>query len=84
MVPHLFYYQLLVLGLLWLFIMLSLTWPNPSGPQAPRPATPRTTRRKHGKESQPFGGLTRKPLWTRVRIQTETYGLAITLDSARC
>ena len=25
-----------------------------------------------------------RPIWTRVRIQTETYGLAITLDSARC
>src|SRR6266568_5485945 len=62
MVPHLFYYQLIVLGLLWLFVMLSLTWPSPSGPQEPRPATPNTTRRKRGKEPHPFGGLTRKPL----------------------
>ena len=47
------------MGFLWLFIMLSLTWPSPSGPQAPRPAILSTTRHKRGKESQPFGGLTR-------------------------
>jgi hypothetical protein len=62
MIPHLFYYQLLVLGLLWLFVMLSLAWPSPSGPQAPRPTIPSTSRRTRGKEPQPFGGLTHKPL----------------------
>ena len=62
MIPHLFYYQLLVLGLLWLFVMLSLAWPSPSGPQAPRPTIPSTSRRTRGQESQPFGGLTHKPL----------------------
>jgi len=62
MIPHLFYYQLLVLGLLWLFVMLSLAWPSPSGPQAPRPTIASTSRRTRGKESQPFGGLTHKPL----------------------
>jgi transposase-like protein/IS1 family transposase len=61
MIPHLVYYQLLVLGLLWLFVMLSLAWPNPSGAQAPRPATPITLRRTHGKEPKPFVGLTHKP-----------------------
>ena len=62
MVPHLFYYQLIVLGLLWLFVLLSMPWPSPSEPQEPRPATPRRTRRTRGKEPQPFGGLTHKPL----------------------
>jgi IS1 family transposase len=62
MIPHLYYYQLIVVGLLWLFVMLSLTWPSPSGPQEPRPATLSTTRRPRGKEPHPFGGLTRKPL----------------------
>jgi transposase-like protein/IS1 family transposase len=42
--------------------MLSMTWPSPSGPQAPRPATPSTTRRPRDKEPQPFGGLPRQPL----------------------
>ena len=62
MIPPLFYYQLLVLGLLWLFVMLALVWPSPSGPQAPRPTIPSTARRTRGKEPQPFGGLTHKPL----------------------
>jgi IS1 family transposase len=62
MIPHLFYYQLMVLGLLWLFVVLSLAWPSPSGPQAPRPTIPSTSRRRRGKEPQPFGGLTHKPL----------------------
>jgi transposase-like protein len=61
MIPHLFYYQLLVLGLLWLFVMLSLAWPSPSGAQAPKPATPITSRRIRGKEPKPFVGLTHKP-----------------------
>src|SRR5262249_53531182 len=61
MIPHLFYYQLLVLGLLWLFVMLSLAWPSPSGSQEPKPATPITSRRTRGKEPKPFAGLTYKP-----------------------
>ena len=62
MIPHLFYYQLMVLGLLSLFVILSLAWPSPSGPQTPRPTLPSTSRRKRGKEPQPFGGLPHKPL----------------------
>src|SRR5215467_6176309 len=62
MIPHLFDYQLIVVGLLWLFVRLSLPWPSPSGPQEPRPATLSTTRRPRGKEPHPLGGLTRKPL----------------------
>jgi transposase-like protein/IS1 family transposase len=61
MIPHLFYYQLLVLGLLWLFVMLSMAWPSPSGPQEPRPAPPITSRRTRCKEPKPFAGLPHKP-----------------------
>ena len=28
MVPHLFYYQLALLALVWLFVMLHVTWPK--------------------------------------------------------
>ena len=28
MMPHLFFYQLVVLGLLWLFIILHYAWPS--------------------------------------------------------
>jgi hypothetical protein len=62
MIPPFFSSQLLVLGLLWLFVMRSVTWPSPSGPPELRPTTPSTTRRKRGKESPPFAGLTHKPL----------------------
>ncbi len=62
MVPHLFSSPLIVLGLLWLFVMLSLAWPSPSGPQAQRRATPSTTRRTRGKAPQPFDDLMCQPL----------------------
>lgn len=61
MIPSLFYYQLLVLGLLWLCVMLCWAWPSPRGPQAPRPAMPITSRRHRFKEPPPFAGLTHKP-----------------------
>jgi hypothetical protein len=32
MIPHLFYYQLVILGLLWLFVMLHSAWPSRSAP----------------------------------------------------
>ena len=38
MVSHLFYYQLALLALIWLFVMLPLSWPRRSEP--PVPATP--------------------------------------------
>jgi hypothetical protein len=31
MIPHLFYYQLVVLGLLWLCVMLHAVWPSRGG-----------------------------------------------------
>ena len=45
MIPHLFYYQLVILGLLWLCVMLHLTWPSraagsPQKPIEPEPITP--------------------------------------------
>ncbi len=47
MIPHRFYSQLLVLGLLWRFMMLSLAWPSSSGPSSTearyaQPVTPQT------------------------------------------
>ncbi len=38
MIPDLFYYQLVVLGLLWVFVMLSVTWPSASMTQEPKQA----------------------------------------------
>jgi hypothetical protein len=61
MVSHLFYYQLALLALLWLFIMLPLRWPRRSATPPPVPATPITPKRKRSTEPKAFEGLTHKP-----------------------
>ena len=61
MVSHLFYYQLALLALLWLFVMLPLSWPRRSEPPPPVPATPLRPKRKRSTEPQAFAGLTHKP-----------------------
>src|ERR671922_1452446 len=61
MVSHLFFYQLMFLGLLWLCVMLHYAWPNacPGGEQ--RPSKPLPPPRKRSRALKPFPGLTRKP-----------------------
>jgi IS1 family transposase len=61
MVSHLFFYQLMFLGLLWLCVMLHAAWPNecPGGDQ--RPSKPLPPPRKRSSAPKPFPGLTRKP-----------------------
>src|SRR4029453_17755376 len=61
MVSHLFYYQLALLALIWLFIMLPLSWPRRSEPPPPVPATPIKPKRKRSTEPKAFEGLTHKP-----------------------
>src|SRR5437867_7361913 len=61
MVSHLFYYQLALLALSWLFIMLPLSWPRRSEPPPPVPATPIKPKRKRSTEPKAFEGLTHKP-----------------------
>ena len=61
MVPHLFFYQLALLALVWLFIMLHLSWLRPSATNATTPATPITPKRNRSNEPKPFAGLTHKP-----------------------
>jgi IS1 family transposase/transposase-like protein len=61
MVSHLFFYQLMVLGLLWLCVMLHYAWPNecPGGDQ--KPSKPLSPPCKRSSDPKPFPGLTRKP-----------------------
>jgi IS1 family transposase len=61
MVSHLFYYQLALLALIWLFVMLPLNWPRRSEPPPPVPATPIKPKRKRSPEPKAFEGLTHKP-----------------------
>ena len=58
MVSYLFYYQLALFVLVWLFIMVHVTWSKPGLPTPPVPAQPKRPRSKVPKA---FEGLTRKP-----------------------
>jgi IS1 family transposase len=58
MVSHLFYYQLALFAILWLFVMLHVTW---SEPGLTTPAGPAKAKRKRSSAPTPFAGLTHKP-----------------------
>src|SRR5712691_5174049 len=55
--PHVFYH-LVLSGLLWLFLMLSVVWPTDRTAEGQRPPQPIKPPRKHSKEPKPFAGLT--------------------------
>jgi IS1 family transposase len=63
MVSHLFYYQLALLVIIWLFVMLHLTGSTPAVPAAAAPALPEPlkSKRQRSNEPKPFEGLTQKP-----------------------
>src|SRR3989454_5389488 len=61
MVSHLFFYQLVLVALVWLCVMLHWVWPSDPaavGPTAPEPTPPRPKRHR---APTPFAGLTTKP-----------------------
>ena len=60
MVSHLFFYQLVLIALVWLCLMLQWMWPSAA---APCPTTPEPTPPvpKRHRELKPFAGLTKKP-----------------------
>src|SRR5712691_8579332 len=64
MIPPLFFSQLAILGLLWLWVMLHLAGPS-RGPVSSRwpvePETPVKSRRTRSHEPQPLVGLPHKP-----------------------
>ena len=61
MIPHLFYYQLVVLGLLWLCVMLHSAWPSPGVTTPTTSSKLITPRHKRSNELKAFAGLTHKP-----------------------
>jgi IS1 family transposase len=58
MVSHLFFYQLVLVALVWLCVMLHVLWPSDP---APCPTTPPPPLPKRHREPKPFEGLTTKP-----------------------
>jgi transposase-like protein len=63
MIPHHVYYQLAILGLLWLCIMLHSGWPSRSTASHPRPSQPVPSQGKRTRANEPkaFEGLTQRP-----------------------
>src|SRR5229473_6880006 len=61
MVSHLFFYQLMFLGLLWLCVMLHYAWPNACTGGDQRPSQPLPPPRQRSRDLKPFPGLTHKP-----------------------
>src|SRR2546430_13099423 len=61
MIPQQFFYQLVVLGLLWLFVMLHDAWPSRCMASPHKPAQPIMPPRKRFNEPKPFVGLTHEP-----------------------
>ena len=63
MIPHHVYYQLAVVGLLWLCVMLHYVWSSRGAVslQPPAEPVPSTFKRKPSNEPKPFEGLTQKP-----------------------
>ena len=60
MVSHLFYYQLALLALVWLFVMLHVAEFRREAPIPPT-ATPIKPKSKRSNDPTPFAGLTQKP-----------------------
>jgi transposase-like protein/IS1 family transposase len=61
MIPHHFFYQLVLFGLLWLFVMLYYARSSGGVPDEQRPVKPITPRRTRSNKPKPFAGLTHKP-----------------------
>jgi hypothetical protein len=63
MIPHHIYYQLVIVGLLWLCVMLHYVWPSQDAvsPPPPMQPVPPQVKRKRFKELKPFVGLTQRP-----------------------
>jgi len=61
MVSHLFFYQLVLVALVWLCLMLQCAWPSDPAPVSPTTPEPPGPRPKRHREPTPFAGLTTKP-----------------------
>ena len=58
MVSDLFFYQLVLVGLLWLCVMLHYAWPSDRSAGDQRPSKPLPPPPKRSSDLKPFPGLT--------------------------
>src|SRR5262252_643267 len=71
MVSHLFFYQLVLVGLLWLCCMLHYAWPSGHVADLQRLSQPLPPSRKRPRVPKPFPGLTRQPhcaAWAQAAV----------------
>src|SRR2546425_991339 len=61
MVSHLFFYQLVLVALVWLCLMLQWAWPSDPAAVCPTALEPPPPRPKRRREPTPFAGCTQKP-----------------------
>jgi IS1 family transposase len=62
MVSHLFFYQLALIALVWLFLVLHYAWPQECAKhQRSAEREPLKPKRTRSKEPKPFAGLTQRP-----------------------
>ena len=63
MIPHHVYYQLALVGCLWLCIILHSIWPSRDAvrPQVPNASVPPRFKHKRTSDPKPFEGLTQRP-----------------------
>jgi len=61
MLPNLFFYQLVLVALVWLCVMLHWAWPSGCATASVIPSQPTPPRPKRRREPQPFAGVTHKP-----------------------
>src|SRR5215471_2225881 len=61
MVPNLFFYQLVLVALVWLCVMLHWAWPSGCATASLIPSQPTPPRPKRRREPKPFAGVTHKP-----------------------
>src|SRR5499427_4713095 len=71
MVSHLFFYQLVLVGVLWLCCMLHYAWPSSHVADLQRLSQPLPPSRKRPRVPKPFPGLTRQPhcaAWAQAAV----------------
>ena len=63
MIPHHVYYQLAIVGCLWLCIMLYYLWPSPDAVRSrlPSESVPPRFKRTRTSDPKPFAGLPQRP-----------------------